>query len=75
MTVSVCLPVSLSNYRLCKFSATLSARSTARRAGRALNMQVSTELTAPTAESVQPSKTLAEMQSLDEHDTAEVSIP
>ena len=37
--------------------------------------QVSTELTEPTAESVQLSKTLAEMQSLDEHDTAEVSIP
>ena len=37
--------------------------------------QVSTELTEPTAESVQLSKTLAEMQSLDEHDTAEVCIP
>ena len=33
--------------------------------------QVSTELTEPTTESVQLSKTLAEMQSLDEHDTAE----
>ena len=37
--------------------------------------QVSTELAEPTAESVQLSKTLAEMQSLDEHDTAEVCIP
>ena len=36
---------------------------------------MSTELTEPTAESVQLSKTLAEMQSFDEHDTAEVSIP
>ena len=35
----------------------------------------SSELTEPTAESVQLSKTLAEMQSLDEHDTAEVCIP
>ena len=36
---------------------------------------MSTELTEPTTESVQLSKTLAEMQSLDEHGTAEVSIP
>ena len=35
---------------------------------------MSTELPEPTAESVELSKTLAEMRSLDEHGTAEVCI-